>query len=166
MFDSPIMVKLSALAECLCAQIAADGLPEPCFCGLVPGEAPAVEYVTDCLDDDDNGLCGMAWVRLSAVAPITGIGIPSITVGNCSKSLGFDAEVGIMRCAPTGDSDGSPPPAADLLTSADLQIADMMAMYQAIACCQALDEFVIETYTPIGPEGGAVGGFWTVTAGA
>lgn len=161
MFDSPVMVKLSALAECLCAQIAADGLPEPCFCGLVPGEAPAIEYVTDC--DDDK--CGMAWVRLSAVAPISGVGVPNIILNNCNSDIGFDAEVGIMRCAPVGDEQGNPPPADDLLTAADLQIADMFTIYRAIACCSALGDFIIETYTPIGPEGGAVGGFWTLSAG-
>jgi hypothetical protein len=155
------MVKLAALAECLCAQIATDGLPEPCFCGLVPGEAPAVEYVTNCSDDK----CGMAWVRLSAVAPITGIGIPNITINNCNSVIGFDAEVGIMRCAPVGDQDGNPPSDEELLAAADLQIADMMAMYRAMACCEALEEFIIETYTPIGPDGVAVGGFWTLSAG-
>lgn len=162
MFDSPIMVRLAALAECLCAQIIADGLPEPCFCGLVPGEAPAIEYVTNC--DDDK--CGMAWVRLAAVAPITGVGLPSIVVNNCNAEIGYDAEVGIMRCAPVGDTDGTPPPSDDLLQAADLQIADMFAMYRAIACCGALGDFIIETYTPVGPDGGAVGGFWTLSAGA
>lgn len=156
------MVRLSALAECLCAQIILDGLPEPCFCGLVPGEAPAIEYVTNCDDD----MCGMAWVRLAAVAPISGVGVPNIVINNCNSEIGFDAEVGIMRCAPAGESDGTPPPADELLAAADLQIADMMAMYRAIACCDALDDFIIETYTPVGPDGGAVGGFWTLSAGA
>jgi len=156
------MVKLAALAECLCAQVAADGLPDLCFCGLVPGEAPAVEYVDNCGD----GNCGMAWVRWAAVAPVTGVGVPNITKNNCNSSLGFDAEIGIMRCAPVGDENGNPPPVEDMLSTTDLQVADMMAMYRAMACCSALDEFIIETYTPIGPQGGAVGGFWTLSVGA
>lgn len=161
MFDSPIMTALASLAECLCAQVSADGLPGLCFCGLVPGEVPAIEYLDNCEGDD----CGMAWVRLIAVAPITGVGVVNATVNNCNSSLGFDAEVGIMRCAPVGSEDGEPPPAEAMLAAVDLQVADMMAMFRAIACCEALGEFIIESYAPIGPEGGAVGGFWTLSAG-
>lgn len=155
-----ILDKMEALATCLCAQIITDGRPKVCFCGLQPGAAVAYDYVTAC---DDEG-CGMAWVRLIQSAPTTGIGIISELVGNCGAELGFDIEVGMIRCCPVMVPGGEPPEASEVLAVTQEQMADMLTMRTAIACCDALGDFILGSYTPFGPEGGAVGGAWIVTA--
>ena len=157
---NPLFDLLSALATCLCAQIVVDGSPDVCFCGVVPGGAASQDYTGDC-----DHSCGMAWVRLSGMYPMAGVGIADATPGNCSASLGADIELGIMRCISVGDSEGNPPPPAELLASTQLQMADAMTMLRAIQCCPAVPtkDTLVGAYAPLGPEGGLVGGVLTLS---
>lgn len=155
--DNLIFAKLTSLAECLCATIITEGLPEPCFCGVVPGDIVALDYINGC---DDK--CGMAWVRLALASPTTGVGVVDEQVNNCGSTVGFTTEVGIARCLPVNE-DGTPPDVADYLASAQLQIADMLAMRKAIECCEDLGDLILDSYQPLGPSGMAVGGFWLAT---
>lgn len=155
-----VYAKLEALATCLCAQIALDGLPACCFCGLMPGELVPFDYIDTCDDD----LCGLAWVRLLTVQPTTGIGVISETVNNCDAELGFQVEVGIVRCFTAGDTTGNPPTAAENLAATQLQIADMECMRRALSCCD-IGDIILDNYTPIGPDGMALGGVWVATLG-
>jgi len=143
---------LADLSTCLCAQILTDGLPPVCVCGVMPGDEVALDYAGDCDD-----ACGMAWVRLTTAYPSVQIGIPSSTPGNCTKAIGIEIEIGIVRCLDVGDG-GTPPEVASLTASAVLQIADMMAMWRAVYCCQNAQDFIVGQYTPIGPQGGLIGG--------
>lgn len=146
--------RLTDLAACLCAQIEKDGGPEPCFCGVIPGDAAVGDYAGDC---DEK--CGMAWVRLVAAYPATGVGVADETAGNCSASLGFDVEVGILRCIPIHD-DGSPLTPEEATDATTLQVADMLTMWRAITCCEAITskDYILGGYAPMGPLGGLVGG--------
>jgi hypothetical protein len=149
---------LEKLASCLCAQIETDGLPAVCFCGLAPGAEIALDYQGDCPD----GVCGMAWVRLATAYPATALGNTSEQPGNCAVPVGFDVEIGIVRCASLPDEDGSPPSEADLLADTQIQVADMLVMRRAVVCCVGSDH-LLRAYTPIGPDGGVVGGVWAVS---
>lgn len=153
---------LTELAGCLCRQIHDLGLAEPCFCGVMPGDRVALDYVGNCEDRD-----GMAWVRLVASYPSTGVGTLSTNVNNCGSALSVDLEVGIMRTAPKMDQSGEPPDEAAQLAATDQQISDMMAMYKAISCCPALvdREYIAGIYKPMGPQGYALGGTVPVTLG-
>jgi hypothetical protein len=153
-----VFERLTDLAACLCAQIEADGGPPTCFCGVIPGDAAVGDYAGDC---DEK--CGMAWVRLIMAYPATGVGAPDETVGNCSASLGFDVEVGILRCIDVPE-DGSAPPAEEQVATTQLQVADMMTMWRAINCCEALPnkDFILGAYQPMGPLGALVGGNFTL----
>ncbi len=155
--DNPIAVALTNLATCLCGQIVADGLPDVCFCGVIPGEAASAMYGGDC-----SKKCGMAWVRLVEATPANGAGVEVTTPANCMAGLGFTVEVGMLRCTPIGTAT-TPPKPEELLASAQLQWADMMVMRRSIACCPGNRDWVLGAYTPMGPGGGLVGGFWTVT---
>lgn len=146
---------LVQLATCLCAQIDTDGSPPVCFCGVLPGEAVAHDYSSQCDEE-----CGMAWVRLVTAGPVSGINILSETVNNCSSMLGVDIEVGIIRCAVI-NSDGEPPTVAEQLAMTDQQLADMLTMRRAIACCDF--DHILGLYTPIGPTGAILGGAWIVS---
>jgi len=153
-----VTVAITELATCLCAQIITDGLPPVCFCGVVPGAEVALDYAGDCKD-----ACGMAWVRLASSYPSTAIGQPSILPGNCGVGIGFDVEIAIMRCIEAGDADGSPPEPGVLAAAAVLQYEDMLAMWRAVACCRQSKDWIMGAYTPVGPEGGLVGGALAVS---
>lgn len=152
------------LADCLCAEIAASGLPGVCFCGVLAGDSVPLDYCTEC----DGGGCGMAWVRLSAVTPLgseatatTGTG----TFNTCTMPLVATVEVGIARCAPMPNEDGEPPTLAEQLDAAQLQAADMAASVRAIRCCEGIDQkaLVLAQWVPLGPDGGCLGGVWSFT---
>lgn len=155
-----IAARLQELADCLCAQVAEDGLPGLCFCGVVPGEAAAADYISDRCDD-----CGMAWVRLVSIYPTAGVGIADTTIGNCNKELGFDVEIGIMRCFSVGDAQGNPPSPNEVREAAALAALDAETMVRAVACCPAINSksYVMGNYQPLGPQGGVVGGVWTLS---
>lgn len=150
---NPIESLMADLSTCLCSQIISDGLPSLCFCGVVPGNAVALDYVGEC----DDEVCGMAWVRLMAAYPASTIGQASTRPGNCSTGIGIDVEIGIIRCFDAGDGQ-TPPDPAELTAAAALANADMLAMWRAVSCCRRSKDFVIGSYVPYGPEGGVYGG--------
>jgi hypothetical protein len=143
---------LADLATCLCAQILTDNLPPVCFCGVVPGQDVAMDYTGDCDD-----ACGMAWVRLATAYPSVTVGQPSQIQNNCTAGIGLEIEMGIVRCLDVGEGGGPPEPEA-LTAAATLQVADIMAMWRAVACCRQSKDFIIGQYVPSGPQGGVVGG--------
>lgn len=151
---------LASLAECLCSAIEESDAPNTCFCGVVPGDHVLPQYAGDCASE-----CGMAYTRLLTMSPVTGIGVPSFDPGNCGASIGFDLEVGIIRCISVGNAQGDLPSDAELLEASELQMRDALTMRKAIACCDALTskDYILGTYIPTGPRGGLVGGSWQVS---
>lgn len=149
-----IFERLVDLAACLCVQITEDGLPEPCFCGVVPGAITAYEYRGKCPGKEN----GMAWTRLITHYPSETVGRISQVTGNCSIPAGFEIEIGIIRAMPI-KAKGVAPTQQELLDVTELQIADSMAMRKAVACCLGNPKsWIMGPYTPYGPEGGVVGG--------
>jgi len=165
MMDNLLWDRLADLAACLCTQIEdpANGVPEVCFCGVVPGEqASAIMAAGNCA----AGACGMAWVRMMSTYPMKAIGVVDATPGNCGASLGADIEMGILRCFSLGDESGRGPTMSQLMYSTRLQVADSVVMQKAILCCNlSPKEFVLNTYTPLGPAGDLVGGSWQMSIG-
>lgn len=145
--------RLTELAQCLCAEVG-----DLCFCGVLPGGEAALDYA----QHDCDGDCGQAWVRLVTVYPSRTLGQADETAGNCNSLLGYDVELGVVRCLLVGDDAGGPPDAAAMLASTEMQVADMEAMRRAVLCCTPAKEFLLGAYTPYGPEGGLVGGTWLV----
>ena len=140
-----------------------DVLDSMCAVTVYPGNAVPVDYVggDECM--------GMAWVRHVASNPTARFPSADVSVDNCAYTLAHTIEVGLIRPAPIAASDGStvelPDPVAHL--SSALEIAeDMMLMRDAIVrAAKSIDFVILGSYTPAGPEGGAVGGTWTVTVG-
>lgn len=153
-----IMERMTELAACLCAQIVVDESPEPCWCGIMPGQDALLEM----LGDDCEG--GVAWVRLASVYPSEIIGQQSTRTGNCGMGTGFDLEVGIARLVTVNEEAPTP---AEALAATEQQVKDMETMRRAIGCCPALPkpDYILGNYTPTGPLGGVVGGTWTVFVG-
>lgn len=152
---------MAALAECLCGQIKdpANGVPDVCSCGIVPGDnmAPGL------MDGNCAITCGQAWVRMVGAYPMKGVGQPDTSLGNCGAQVGADVELGIVRCIDVGDERGTPPEV--LLAAAQLQYADALVMRKAVLCCDAVPfrDTIMGNYTPLGPAGGMVGGQWLIS---
>lgn len=153
--DTPVGATLEALAACLCAQILADGTPQPCFCGVLPGAEFPIK-MANCRNDNQNGV---AYVRLINTYPSVSVGQAFIEPMNCKTMTGLDIEIGIWRCYPLS-RDGSNPPPDVMLEAARLSYADERTMRRAISCCDWADpqDFVVGTYIPQGPAGGLLGG--------
>ena len=162
--DNPVFNRLGELAVCLCEQIQdpENGVPDVCFCGIVPGEQAIGNYAGDC-----KNKCGMAWVRLVSLYPMASIGAIDQTPGNCGVGVGIDVEMGVFRCISIGDEQGNLPSPAELLEATQLQIADALIMRKAVLCCDAIPskEAILANYTPVGPLGGLVGGTMQVSMG-
>lgn len=161
--ENPAYDRLTLLAACLCAQIQdpENGVPDVCFCGIVPGEAIPVEYAGDC-----DSKCGIAWVRMTNLYPSNGVGAAFTQPGNCDVGLGMDVELGILRCISVGTEREGPTP-EELHEAAQLAIADAMLIRKAVYCCDAINprDLILGQYTPLGPEGGLVGGAFVLSMG-
>jgi hypothetical protein len=154
--DRSIWPAITALTSCLCQTLEARGLPPVCICTPLPGEQIATDYVTES--------AGMAWVRLEAAWPSTAFPNQAVGSSSCKAPLAFAIEIGLAYCAPMSESDGTPPDLASQFEAVELQLAAMAAMRAAIECCMPANtaDYAIGQYTPMGPEGGVVGGSWSI----
>jgi len=152
----PVVIKL---ADCLCTELVDAGLPPTCICSPMPGEAVAADYV--------NSNEGMAWVRVNSVYPSAVFPAQDQSASGCLMPMAVQLEVGVLYCAPvTEGRSNNPPGLSQLFDSTRLQMAAMAAMLRAIECCLGAtsSKFVsLGPYTPLGPDGGVVGGSWSVT---
>jgi hypothetical protein len=159
---NPVTARVQAIAACLCAEIADpdNGVPDVCYCGVMPGAAIAAQYAGDCASK-----CGMAWVRLVTAYPSVTLGAASIQPARCTTGMGIDVEVGILRCMSVGDERGNMPTLQEQTDAAALQYADISVMWKAILCCDAIPpmDAILGQYQPMGPEGGLVGGAFTLS---
>jgi hypothetical protein len=152
--DQGVWPNLLALRDCLCEEIAKSGLPEVCYCDVMPGALAPFDFADD----------GQAWVRLVNAFPSLIFPNQSTDLrASCAAPLAYVIEVGIVRCAPRYDGAGHPPSQAEEFEATRIQMADMAAMRRAIQCCLNRKDAVLGIYTPIGPDEGGIGGTWQVT---
>lgn len=141
----------------------ANMLESMCAVTAFPGTAVPVDYV-------GGDTCGsMAWVRHVTSSPTVRFPNADVTVDNCAYSLAHIIEMGIIRPAPIPESDGSTidlPDDIEHFNSAMELADDMVLMKEAIArAAKSIDFVILGSYVPVGPEGGAVGGTWSLTVG-
>jgi hypothetical protein len=146
---------LNGLSACLCAEltVAQDeaSIPLPCLCTTLPGAVVAYDVYAE---------GGMAWSRLAAITPVT------TNIGFCAVEFDVTVEVGITRCGPVMDEAGNPPSEAEQLAASMLQNFDMGILHKVLTCCTVPKSFSFTsmgTYTPVGPDGGVIGGTWSAT---
>lgn len=118
-----------------------------------------------------SGCAGMLWSRFAGMGPSVSFPVVGVTANNCSYELVYTIEVGIFRVAPVGSTFGNnytPPTAKE---NADISLK---LLHDAHCMERAVRRFVKEghaedaligTYGQVGPEGGLVGGSWTLTVG-
>lgn len=146
---------LNSLASCLCAELTVANeeadIPKVCLCTVLPGSAVAFDYCSE---------GGMAYSRLVGITPVP------TTVGRCATEFDVTVEVAILRCAPMPDDDGNLPSDAEQLAASMLQNFDMGILHKVLTCCsvpRSFDFQLLGPFTPVGPEGGCLGGVWSAT---
>jgi hypothetical protein len=107
---------------------------------------------------------GQLWVaNLDSVA---GWPTQSTLPITCAVPYADQVEVGIVRCAQSVLEGVNLIPDAELVTAdATQQQDDKDALKRAILCCWAVDgrDLLAPIWEPITPQGGCVGGIWTIT---
>jgi hypothetical protein len=147
---------LHVIGAALCAELevaeSESGITKPCLCTVLPGANVAYDYC-------EEG--GMAWSRLFAITPV------EVVNGNqCVIEYDVTVEVGVLRCAPGLGPDGELPTEPEQLAASMQQMFDMGVMHKALTCTPVAAYYSLAQmgpYTPIGPDGGCVGGTWTRT---
>lgn len=118
------------------------------------------------LDYGAESCGGMAWVRLTQAFPSVDFPEPADEPRrSCSGRLAYALEVGVARPAPIPhDSNGEfiLPSDQENTATAALQHEDMEAIYEALIDTD-IEDLMVEAYNPFGPQGGVVGGAWTLT---
>lgn len=150
-----IIFQVSELVDCLCGMLEAEGGGRTCWCGAYPGAAVSWEYCGEC----SGGSCGMGYVRPAGIFPYSTFPVPETDV-HCISPLAWVVEIGALRCLPQ-PPDGEVLSPDEMLEIAIATMLDARAMYKAVKCCEAIQGAAIQFYTPVGPEGGCVGGYWT-----
>ena len=113
---------------------------------------------------------GQVWVRLVAMEPVTGDPRQNRAMGPCGVLMWrATIGVGILRCAAVLNDDGSAPSPTVLTAETLTMTSDMSALAQAISCSiptniKGLMKMQVIRWDPLGPDGGCVGGEWTVQA--
>lgn len=126
---------------------------------LLHGDMVVIDYA-DC--------GGMGYVRLVTANPTEQFPTPA-PAASCASSMAYSMEVGIVRTAPgMGRSGGKPttPTADEQGAATSLALEDMEVMLRALKVIESeVYEFTLGSYTPMGPAGGGLGGFWSFTVG-
>jgi len=147
---------LTELLECVCSSVAEYGQGPVCWCGIHPGDNVSWEM---CGGECGDGVCGMAYVRPMTSFPYQEFPAASLN-SQCELPIAHQIEIGILRCMPLMEDDGTFPDAA-VITDAALGIEiDKAALLRGINCCQSSHVKSVEAWQPLGPGGGCIGGVW------
>lgn len=151
---------LAELLECLTAEIKAKGR-EDRYCSITvqPGNAVVFDFADEC--------AGTAWIRMVSANPTVSFPTPATSVDNCVQTLAFTVEVGMIGPAPQLDDtlgEFIVPDDVEMFEASMRQLEELQMMYDAIRKAD-IPEKVIGDYAPQGPEGGVMGGTWTVVVG-
>ena len=122
---------------------------------VVPGNAVVWD---DCCN-------GQLWTRIISIAgastSLKASGSP------CLPLYQVRVGMGVIRCAFTVDEQGVPPSAAQMTADAFQTYQDLTDLVEAINCCirptEAIETLRIGDWSPLGPNGGCVGGELTLT---
>lgn len=147
-----VVMSLLQLADCVCTELATTGAGPTCWCGLYPGQAVSWEYCAECSGER----CGMGYVRLAGVFPYSSFP-QQIVDDRCTLPLAWAVEVGALRCLPQ-PAGGEVLDPTSMSEVAIAQALDASALHRAIKCCGI--DAAVQSYLPVGPSGGCVGGFW------
>ena len=147
---------IDELFECSLAAID----PPVCRSFKNPGEGAPHD---NCEKNKSTGADGQLWV--AHLGSTSGWPSPTGEPTVCSTPFSEHIEIGITRCVLSKLTDQGKPPSEELITADfEQQEADRLAIRNAMLCCAAIEgkDVIIEGWEPIDPQGGCVGGVWTL----
>lgn len=164
--EDPVLPLASRLLDCLCEQLP-DTVGGPvCQCCLRPGLGAPADLCCNCLNDGVPAE-GQAWVRVSRIFPVTARFPQQQTDRQACQTGAWAAELelGVWRCAGVVDDDGTPPSCERVTRDTTVTLSDAAAMRRALRCCftDADTLTVVGDWSPLGPNGGCVGGRMIIT---
>jgi hypothetical protein len=153
----PVWLAAENLLSCVEEALSKYDAPA-CRTFIAPGAAPAWDVCCDCGAGD-----GMAWVQIAEVFPSDNFPAVQGAGMRCNYAEnGVRFNIAVIRCAAVLDDQGRPPSSERLTADARKVQRDRAIINEAIRCCYLSDadpgSFVIGTFTPLGPQGGCVGG--------
>lgn len=134
----------------------AERFGELCGWGVIAGDQPSLDFCGGC----DGGKCGQWWIAVQGIFPFTRFPDPD-EAANCATELAITVQVGIVRCFPVPE-DGSAPTHEQHAEAFAEQMADALALHAAAVCCPSGHEVAVGSWSPIGPDGGCLGGTWSL----
>ena len=153
------------LLDCLDARLALHDVPV-CRSFLYSGASVSWDVCGRASDGSE----GQAWVAVQSVTPTDAFPSPAPPHRCPPAEYAAEMIVGLLRCAATVDDQGRPPDPAALTDEFDRVGRDRAILREAILCCLADDlepgEWQLGSWTPLGPQGGCVGGQQVVTVRA
>lgn len=173
MTDTMIQPVAQQLLDCFCAALITEhGLPTMLEKGTRPSECCFRVGEVASMDASlfyDLCCSGLAWVRVADIfSSATDFPTPdTLTVWNgCGpQAWGVVFELGVMRCAPTGDI--ATIPTCDEWTELQVNVMkDAKAMRQAFCCVFGQYDpgsIALGSWAPLPTTGGCAGGTWQVT---
>lgn len=157
------MAILGRALDALNQELEADGTRKSlCEVTVLHGETMILDYGAESCG-------GMGWVRLVSGNPTATFPQPA-QAGTCAQDLAFAVEMGVIRPAPKIETAFNKriilPSADEQAAATSLALDDMMAMRRALKeFASEMENFILGSYTPIGPQEGTVGGSWSFTVG-
>lgn len=150
--------KFAEMVETSLADLAADASialdPTP---GRTIYAAPGMSVAhDDCCD-------GQVWARLVSIGPLPNAD-PAKRPGMHPCAMPHflaTIELGVIRCAAVMGNNGKAPSPRQITQDGQQGIADMATLLGVLRCTPDLRS--LGAWTPVGPEGGCHGGYWTVT---
>lgn len=163
-FDAVTEQLLAGLEMCLTTALNARPNAPATVC-TVPGEGFQLMLSAGVLE---NVCCdGYAAVRLAGVSPRYDTAAEFVSPCGIQRWR-VDLEMGVARCAPTGDVNAGPS-CPEWRAAAALTQSDLGAMLEAVCCFQGLavvggaENTSVTAWVPFGPEGGCLGGIMGVS---
>lgn len=162
--SQPIETTLAVILDEVLSRLNAEGLAEDlCSKTIMPGAELIADYGTESCG-------GMLWLRLLTVNTTQSFPASDVGINNCAYTLAHVCEIGILRPAVIPESNGvnklTLPTDMEQYEEAVAQMKDMRIMKDALSAVGGeMDDFIIQQYTPEGPDGGIVGGTWVFVVG-
>lgn len=153
---------MAALLEALTAEIRAAGKEED-FCAITvyPGTAVPVDF------GPESDCRGTAWVRLVGANPSVAFPAADNGVNNCAYSLAYTVEMGMVAPAPEMEERLGRfivPTDVEQFEASMRMMGELEMMHRAIRAA-GIEQLVLGDWAPQGPEGGVLGGLWTMIIG-
>lgn len=160
-----VLPKVEALLSCLEEKLS-EYDAGVCRSFIAPGGSTPWDVCCDCGDNE-----GMAWIAITEVFPTDNFPSPQGGAMRCDYAeQGVRLTIGLIRCAATVDDQGRVPSVDQLMADMRKVQRDRGILLEAIKCCYLADadpgSYVIGSWTPLGPNGGCVGGQMTLQISA